>query len=168
MLCELSCCGALQCPWFRGGGMFVILCDGKAWLFSDSEMCKIFKCQNIGRVMLNFPLVQISNGWFALICKIIIYSCKHWWVFYELILLLPPPPPGERSLAAHGKCDWPLKVRFSLPFCFSYPACQTTQLTCFISCPDLLFFSVYLIFFYVWILNRISIKYGGSGAVPWT
>lgn len=136
---------------FRVGGMLVILCDGRAWLFSDSEMCKTFKHQNIGRVMLNFPLVQISNGRFALICKIII---SHWLLhvntdgyFYELILLLPPPPPGKRSLAAHGKCDWPWKVRFSLPFCFSYPACQTTQLTCFISCPDLGFFSVYLIFF---------------------
>lgn len=46
---------------FRVGGMFVILCGGRAWLFSDSEMCKIFKLQNIGRVMLNFPLVHRSK-----------------------------------------------------------------------------------------------------------
>lgn len=57
---------------FRVGGMLVILCDGRAWLFADSEMCKTFKCQNSGRVMPNFPLVQISNGRFALICKIIL------------------------------------------------------------------------------------------------
>lgn len=158
---------------FRVGGMLVILCDGKAWLFSDSEMCKTFKRQNISRVvLLNFPFYQISDGRFTLICKIII---SHWLlhvntdgVFYELILLLPPPPPGERSLAAHGKCDWPTKVRFSLPFCFSYPACQTAQLTCFISCSDLGFFLYISFFLYVWILNRISIKYGGSRAVPWT
>lgn len=60
---------------FRVGGMLVILCDGRAWLFSDSEMCKTFKRQNTGRVMLNFPLDQISNGRFTLICKIII---SHW------------------------------------------------------------------------------------------
>lgn len=61
---------------FRVGGMLVILCDGRAWLFSDSEMCKTFKRQNIGRVMLNFPLVQISHGRLALICKIIISHCS--------------------------------------------------------------------------------------------
>lgn len=93
----------------RVGGMLVMLCDGRAWLFSDSEMCKTFKSQNISRVMQNFPLDQVSDGRFTLICKVII---SHWLLcvntdgfFYELILLLPPPPPGERSLAAHGKCD---------------------------------------------------------------
>lgn len=39
------------------------------------EMCKTFKCQNISRSTLNFLLVQISNGRFALICKIIISHC---------------------------------------------------------------------------------------------
>lgn len=60
---------------FGVGGMLVILCDGRACLFSDSEMCKTFKRQNIGRVMLDFPLFQICNGRFALICKIIVF---HW------------------------------------------------------------------------------------------
>lgn len=61
------------------------------------EMCKTFKCQNISRVTLNFLFVQISNGRFGLICKLII---SHWLLhvntdrgFYELISSPSSPPP---------------------------------------------------------------------------
>lgn len=99
------------------GGMHVILCDGSACFqrLKLWEMCKTFKCQNISRLTLNFLLVQISNGRFALICKIIISHCllhvnTDSFFFNELIL--PRPLFCKRYLTVHGKCDWPLKVRF--------------------------------------------------------
>lgn len=45
---------------FGVGGMLVILCDGRA-CFQTLRCVKPSKRQNIGRVMLNFPLFQISN-----------------------------------------------------------------------------------------------------------
>lgn len=106
LLCELSCC-ALQCT--RRGRNVCHSVQGKCpavFRALNSQMCRTLKCQNIHKVMQNFLLAQIRNVRIVKEPFLTGYPCKHWWAFMNWFSSLPASAP------AHGKWDWPLKVRF--------------------------------------------------------